>query len=288
MAAGTVAVVIPAYKATEYIHAAVGSVIAQSHADWQIWVVADDGEDYEELLGQRGLVDKRFRFVSTGRVGAGASRARNLALDRLDTPYVAILDADDRMKPGKLALALAALEEHPIVSSALDVLDAGYRRLRLVGDGPDRVLDPAGYKFVSLSMDSMIVWDRRRCDARYDLTLSNMTDLELLMQLWRTAPTVKHLGTPQHDYVKLGGSMSNGEGVTERMIASKKELLARLETGTYRFAAPGAAEGLIAFLGLSLAAGAAYPLALADQPGLLFEDHLEPMLRRYEAGLNAG
>ena len=149
------------------------------------------------------------------------------------------------------------------------------------------MLDRGGSKFVALAMGSMIVWDRRRCDARYDLTLSNMTDLELLMQLWRTAPTVKHLGTPQHDYVKLGGSMSNGEGVTERMIASKKELLARLETGAYRFAAPGAAEGLIAFLGLSLAAEAAYPLALADQPGLLFEDHLEPMLRRYEAGLKA-
>ncbi len=43
-------------------------------------------------------------------------------------------------------------------------------------------------------MDSMIVWDRRRCDARYDLNLTNMTDLELLMQLWRTAGTTFHLG----------------------------------------------------------------------------------------------
>lgn len=279
----TVAVVIPAYKAEGFIAEAVGSLRKQTHTDWEAWVITDDGEDYEELLGHAGLVDKRFRFLSTGRVGAGASRARNLALDRIEAPYVAILDADDRMKPQKLELAVAALAEQPIVASALDVMNDRYDRLRLVGAGPDRVLTPGAYKFVNLSMDSMIVWDRRRCDARYDLGLSNMTDLELLMQLWRSAETVHQLGTPQHDYVKVSTSMSNGAGFTEKMIASKKALLQRLETGAYRFAAPGAAEGLIAFLGLSLAAEAAYPMALDERPGLLFEDHLEPMLRAYEA-----
>lgn len=283
MTDNTVAVVIPAYKAESLIEQAVRSVLQQTHADWEAWIVTDDGEDYEELLGRAGLVDKRFRFLSTGRVGAGASRARNLALDRIGTPYVAILDADDRLKPRKLELAVAALAEQPIVASALEVMDDGYNHLRFVGAGADRVLTPGAYKFINLSMDSMIVWDRRRCDARYDLELTNMTDLELLMQLWRSAATVHHLGTPQHDYVKVSTSMSNGFGFTEKMIASKKALLRRLETSHYRFAAPGAAEGLIAFLGLSLAAEAAYPMALEEKPGLLFEDHLEPMLRAYEA-----
>lgn len=283
MTDNTVAVIIPAYKAESFIEAAVRSVLAQTHADWEAWVITDDGEDYEELLGRAGLVDERFHFLSSGRVGAGASRARNLALDRVETPYVAILDADDRMKPRKLELAVAALADHPVVSSALEVMDDRYNHLRFIGDGRDRVLTPGAYKFINLSMDSMIVWDRRRCDARYDLELTNMTDLELLMQLWRTAGSVHHLGSPQHDYLKVSTSMSNGEGFTEKMIASKKALLQRLETGHYRFAAPGAAEGLIAFLGLSLAAEAAYPMALEETPGLLFEDHLEPMLRAYEA-----
>jgi hypothetical protein len=284
----TVAVVIPAFKAEDFIEAAVRSVLAQTHADWEIWIVSDDSEDYEELLGRSGLVDRRFRFVSTGRVGAGASRARNLALDRIQTPYVAILDADDRLKPRKLELAVAALAEQPIVSSALEVMDQDYNHLRLVGDGEDRVLTPGAYKFINLSMDSMIVWDRRRCDARYDLELTNMTDLELLMQLWRTAGSVHHLGTPQHDYIKLTTSMSNGAGVTEKMIGSKKTLLDRLGKGHYRFAAPGTTDGLIAFLGISLAAEAAYPMALEERPGLLFEDHLEPMLRAYEAQVRRG
>ena len=283
MAEQTVAVVIPAYKAERLIAEAVKSVVAQTHADWHIWVVSDDGADYEALLAHAGLRDRRMHFLSTGQLGAGASRARNLALDQITAPHVAILDADDRLKPDKLARAVAALAEVPIVSSALDVMTDRYEHLRFVGKGPDRRLTPGAYKFVNLSMDSMIVWDRRRCDARYDLTLTNMTDLELLLQLWRTADVVHHLGTPQHDYLKVSTSMSNGEGFSEKMIASKKTLLERLETGHYSFAAADAAEGLIAFLQLSLAAEAAYPEAMARRPGLLFEDHLEPRLRVYEA-----
>jgi len=278
-----VAVIIPAFRAETLIGQAVGSVMKQTHEDWEIWVIADDGQDYEEVLAGQGFRDERLRFLSSGRVGAGASRARNLALDRIDTPYAAILDADDRMKPEKLARAVALLADHPIVSVALDVMDDKYHRLRLVGVGADKVLTPGAYKFTSLSMDSMIVWDRRRTDARYDLNLSNMTDLELLMQLWQKAPTTFHIGTPQHDYVKLGKSMSNGEGVTEGMIRSKKSLLERLEQGKYKLDGK-AVEGLAAFLGISLAAEAAYPLALREKPGLLFEDHIEPMLRTYEAG----
>lgn len=275
----TIAVVTPAFAAQRWIGDAVRSVLAQTHRDWEHWLVADDGVDYEALLAEAGLRDRRQRFLATPRRQSGASAARNLALDQLTADHVAILDADDRLKPDKLARAALALEQAPIVSTALDVVDEAGRHLRLVGAGPDRLLAPGAYKFTSLSMDSMIVWDRRRCDARYDLTLTNMTDLELLLQLWQSADRVLHLGTPLHDYLKLSVSMSNGPGVTERMIRSKRILLGRLAENYYRFADSAATEGLAAFLDLSLAAEASFPEALAAQPGLLFENHLEPMLR---------
>ncbi len=40
----------------------------------------------------------------------------------------------------------------------------------------------------------MVVWDRRRGDGRYDAGMSNMTDLEFLLQLYRTIPMSYHLG----------------------------------------------------------------------------------------------
>ena len=275
--ARTVAVITPAFKAQDTLPATVRSVLEQSHGDWQHWIIADDGFDYAGFLAERGLADPRQVFVGSGGIGRGASVTRNVALDRLDTPYAAILDADDRLKPLKLEKAVAALDRHGIVTTALDVMTMDFTHLRHVGAGPDRALRPGEHKWVSLSMDSMIVWDRRRGDGRYDATMSNMTDLEFLLQLYRTVPESYHLGTPLHDYIKRDGSMSNGKDVASGMIASKTEILARLEAGHYGLREEDVA-GLAGFLRISLEAEAGYGAALAARPGLLFEDHIEPKL----------
>lgn len=275
----TIAVITPAWKAEATIIPTVQSVLAQTHADWQLWLVADDGRDYEAFLAAAGIADPRIRHLSSGGLGRGASHTRNVALEQITAPYAAILDADDRLKPQKLERALKGLAEHAIVTTALDVMTESFEHLRFVGVGPDRVLTPGAHKWVSLSMDSMLVWDRRRADGRYDPTMSNMTDLEFLLQLYRTAPTSLHLGTPLHDYIKRSSSMSNGKDVAAGMIASKTEILRRLETGHYGLPAQEAA-GVAGFLSISLEAEALYGAALAARPGLLFEDHLEPMLEQ--------
>ena len=278
----TVAVITPAFRAQDTLPTTVESVLAQTHAGWQHFIIADDGFDYAAFLESRGLRDERQVFMTSGGVGTGASRTRNVALEQLSVPYVAILDADDRLKPQKLELAVAALQSHAIVTTALDVMTMQFEHLRYVGTGPDRALTPGEHKWVSLSMDSMVVWDRTKTDARYDPALSNMTDLELLLQLYGRAPLSMHLGTPLHDYIKREGSMSNGKDVAAGMIASKTEILRRLESGFYGLSAVDVA-GVARFLRVSLAAEAAYGAALRDEPGLLFENHIEPMLKAARA-----
>ena len=49
-----------------------------------------------------------------------------------------------------------------------------------------------------------------------------MTDLEFLLQLYRTCPESFHLGRPAHDYIKRDGSMSNGADVAAGMIRSAR------------------------------------------------------------------
>ncbi len=273
----TVAIITPAYVAKGTIVTTVRSVLAQTYPHWELVIVSDDGVDYAAFLAEQGIADKRIRQLSSGKIGGGASAARNVALDAITAPYAAILDADDRLKPQKLERAVAALEHHGIVTTALDVMDEGFAHLRDVAAGPDRELPPGAHKWVNVSMDSMVVWDRAKADARYDLTMSNMTDLELLLQLYRTAPASFHLGTPLHDYIKRAGSMSNGEKTAAGMVASKTTLLERLGSGYYPLA-PGGVEGMAGFLTVSLEAEKHYGAALAAQPGLLFEDHLEPRL----------
>jgi glycosyltransferase involved in cell wall biosynthesis len=278
----TVAVITPAFRAQDTLPTTVQSVLTQTHADWQHFIIADDGFDYAGFLEEQGLRDDRQVFMTSGGIGTGASRTRNVALAQLSVPYVAILDADDRLKPQKLELAVAALQTHAIVTTALDVMTMEFDHLRYVGDGPDRELTPGEHKWVSLSMDSMVVWDRTKTDARYDPGLSNMTDLELLLQLYGKVPLSMHLGTPLHDYIKRDGSMSNGKDVAAGMIASKTEILRRLEAGFYGLSVVDVA-GVARFLRVSLAAEAAYGAAMAEQPGLLFENHIEPMLKAARA-----
>jgi glycosyltransferase involved in cell wall biosynthesis len=278
----TVAVITPVFRAADTLATTVASVLAQTHGNWQHWIIADDGVDYAAFLEERSLRDPRQVFLSSGGLGTGASRTRNVALEQLEAPYVAILDADDRLKPTKLERAVAALQTYAIVTTALDVMTMGFQHLRYVGTGPDRELTPGEHKWVSLSMDSMVVWDRTRTDARYDPTLSNMTDLELLLQLYGKVSQSMHLGTPFHDYIKRDGSMSNGKNVAAGMIASKTEILRRVESGYYGLSAVDVA-GVARFLRVSLAAEAAYGAALSEEPGLLFEDHIEPMLKAARA-----
>ena len=273
----TIAVIMPAYKAQDTIGPSVASVLAQTYPHWQLLIVSDDGVDYAELLGHQGIADPRIIQLSSGKIGGGASAARNLALEASTAPYAAILDADDRFKPEKLALAMAALGDHAIVTTALDVMTDRFVHLRHVAAGPDRLVQAGAHKWLNLSMDSMIIWDRRRTDGRYDTTMSNMTDLELLLQLYRAAPVSWHLGTPLHDYIKRASSMSNGANVAAGMIASKTTILGRLETGYYGLPEEDAVE-VARFLRISLEAEKLYGAALAAKPGLLFEDHLGPML----------
>jgi glycosyltransferase involved in cell wall biosynthesis len=276
---GTIAIITPAYDAERWIGACAGSVLAQDYADWEHWIVADDGRDYEAILAAQGIRDPRLHFTSTGRVGAGAGAARNVGLDAIGTPYAAVLDADDRFLPGKLRRCADALETIPLVSTAIDDVDVSGRHLRYVGDGPDRLLSPAQHKFVNLSMDCMVAWDRRITDGRADEALGNMIDLDLLLQLYRTVPRSFHIGTPLHAYTKMAQSLSNGPGVTERMIEAKQTLIQRLRSGFYPMADASGPEGAARFLDISIAAEASYPAALKAQPALLFEDHLEPLLK---------
>lgn len=274
----TFGIVMPAYKAEPTIVASVQSVLDQTWDKWQLLIVSDDGQDYEAFLAEAGLRDDRFRFFATPTRQSGASTARNVALDIMEMSWGAFLDADDRFKPNKLARSAAALKTHAVVTCAIDVMDTAFNHLRDVGIGEDRELTPGQHKFVNISMDSMIVWDRRVTDARCDPTIPNMNDLEFVLQLYSRAPRSFHLGAPLHDYVKVPTSLSNNPKVTERMVASKTVIMTRLREGYYGLDQESV-DGLCRFLTISIGAERAFREASSMRPGLLFEDHLEPRLR---------
>ena len=274
-----ISIITPAYRANDTIARAARSVVGQTHQHWEWIIVGDDPLDYEAVLGRAGILDDRFRFLSTGENGSGSPPARNIGIDAAQYRYSAILDADDFMHEEKLTRAMQHLPDHGIVSCALAVTSNTLEPLRSVAEGSDRTLLARDYKFVNFSGDSMLVYDRQKADPRFNPEFPCLTDIEFALKLFAVNESCFHLGTPLHSYVKEPSSISNKPGASLKMIETKKRLLEALGSGQYPLADSQAVASMMRFYELSLDAERGFETKLKAQPGILFEDHLEPKLR---------
>lgn len=272
-------VIIPAAAAARTLPRAVESLLAQTDPHWQAIIVADDETDYADVLADAGMEDDRIHHTRTGASMLGSPIARNLGLDLAESDWIVILDADDLLHRDKLARARAVLPQYGLISTALTIADAALNPLRTVGTGPDRLLRAGDYKFVNISMDSMLIYNRRQHDPRFDTSMPRLTDIDFLLKLYAHYPVCHHFGTPLHTYVKEPDSVSNRPGASEAVIATKHLLIERLETGYYALPKPEDTEGMLAFWRTSLGAETKYGPRIAKEPDLLFEDHLEPFLK---------
>lgn len=88
---------------------AIGSLLAQSHARWELLLV-DDGSADASAIAAEAARDPRIRLLAADRNG-GPYRARNLALDHARGQAIAIHDADDAAHPERLRVQLDRLAE---------------------------------------------------------------------------------------------------------------------------------------------------------------------------------
>jgi glycosyltransferase involved in cell wall biosynthesis len=103
---------LTAYRRTTYIGEAIESVLGQSFEDWQL-TVCDNGPGGGEVerAVEPYLGDPRVSYLATGRELSLAENWTN-ALNQGRTPYVAVLNDDDRYHPNYLRRRVAALEAH--------------------------------------------------------------------------------------------------------------------------------------------------------------------------------
>lgn len=103
-------VLIPAYRAARFLPAALESVRAQEHRDWELLVVEDGSADgTEEIVREfaRGEA-RRVEYANPG-VNRGVAAARNRLLELARGEALAFLDADDTWSPRHLARAQETL-----------------------------------------------------------------------------------------------------------------------------------------------------------------------------------
>jgi glycosyltransferase involved in cell wall biosynthesis len=102
-----VAVVIPAHNRAHTLPACLESVLAQTHAPKEIWVVDDRStDDTAAVVARHAARGVRYLRLQQGR---GAQAARNAGIHAATAPWIAFQDSDDTWLPQRLALQVEAL-----------------------------------------------------------------------------------------------------------------------------------------------------------------------------------
>lgn len=111
MTAPTVSVIVPIYNVAPYLDQCIESVLAQTHADFEVLLI-DDGstDDSPALCDSYAARDARVRVVH--QANGGLSRARNAGLEAVRGQFVTFLDGDDWLEPDTLEASLRAATTH--------------------------------------------------------------------------------------------------------------------------------------------------------------------------------
>jgi len=138
-----VTVLIPTFNYAHYLPDSVASVAEQTFRDFEV-VVVDDGSVDDTAAVVAGLRCPNLRYVRHEQ-NRGLPAARNSGLAIARGRYVALLDADDAMKPSNLARKVEVLERHrdvALVHGPVEPMDEQGRplgRTRANGNGEVRI-----------------------------------------------------------------------------------------------------------------------------------------------------
>lgn len=127
--------VVPYFRAHEYVHEAVGSLLAQTYPEIEVLVVNDGSFAPEDAVLAEFDDDPRVTVVTKTNGGEGTARTFGARVARGE--YVVMLDSDNLLEPHFVERALAILQAEP---------DLAYVTcwLRMVGaDNEDTDLHPS-------------------------------------------------------------------------------------------------------------------------------------------------
>jgi succinoglycan biosynthesis protein ExoO len=121
------AIVVPLYNKRPHIERALDSVFAQTDAPAEIFVVDDASTDggLDQVVRYR---DERLKILRRSEPGPGGYAARNMAILRAQSDWVAFLDADDAWAPDHLATIRATIA-HGQLADRIACVFAGYSNI---------------------------------------------------------------------------------------------------------------------------------------------------------------
>ena len=206
-----VSIAMPVYNTAGFLPAALDSLLAQDHADWEclLW---DDGstDGSAEIAAGYAARDPRIRLFGDGR-NRGNPTALASALKQARAPFLGVLDGDDLLEPNALSTMLAHMRANPGLGMAysryVEIDEAG----RLLGPGrrfntpysPDRLL----VEFMTFHF-RLIRAEAYRAAGGYDPTIDESGDYDLCLRLSELC-AIGHVPAVLYRYRIRRSSISN-------------------------------------------------------------------------------
>ena len=127
-----ISVIVPVYKAENYLHRCVDSLLAQTFQDFEILLIDDGSPDRSgEICDECARKDKRVRVFH--KENGGVTSARSLGVNKCECKYVCFVDADDDIPVYALeTLANATSERYDIIVGRAD--DGRYLKEELTAE----------------------------------------------------------------------------------------------------------------------------------------------------------
>ena len=111
-----VSIIVPVYKAKEYIVNTCDNVCGQTYTDWELILVDDCSQDGTAELIEDYIAshpDRNIRLISKEN-NEGAAAARNTGLEVASGRYIAFLDADDVWLPNRLEKTMECMKNKSV------------------------------------------------------------------------------------------------------------------------------------------------------------------------------
>ncbi len=122
-----VSVIIAAYDAEHTIGRAIRSALDQDGVSVEVIVVDDKSSDGTTAVA-RSFSQPNIKVLQLAK-NAGPGHARNVAVDAARGRWIAVLDADDEMSPGKLSTMLRRANAGAMIAVDISVIDNGNREV---------------------------------------------------------------------------------------------------------------------------------------------------------------
>ena len=225
-----VSVVMPVYNALPHLDEAVGSILEQTHADFEFVIYDDASTDGSwERLQDWADADNRIRLFR-GERNLGPAASSNEVVRRSEGRLIARMDADDISMPDRLQRQIEILEDRPdvgLIGALCEVIDSEGRNIR----GPEFWRLTRRSPFTPFPHGTIML-RREVFDAvgGYRDECEFWEDLDLVLRIGKQSKILV-LATPLYFYRQSSNStrIASDQDRVERAVDLRYRSLARLQ-----------------------------------------------------------